>query len=635
MASDQPSDPATIDPAPIEHYALLGDLRTAALVSRDGSIDWLCLPRFDSPSCFSRLLGTPDDGHWRIAPTAEVTAVERAYRADTLVLDTDMRTAGGTVRITDCMPPRQGREDGPPCVIRTVTGLRGTVEISMDWVLRFAYADATPWVRRVHATEPVPDEYVLAVAGPHSVVLRGDVLPRARPGQRAHELALTVREGEQYTWTMQWSEDPDQLPAPPAPRAAVGDTVRFWRDWSERIVYTGPHRQAVRRSLLTLKALTYAPTGGIVAAPTTSLPESFEGDRNWDYRYCWLRDATFVLLALENFGCQQEARQWRQWLLRSVAGDPADLQVAYGVGGERHLLEWQVDWLRGYQGRGPVRVGNDAYRQRQLDVYGEILDALHFARERGLEESEPAWALQRGILRHVEQVWREPDRGLWEVRGPARHFTHSRVLLWVAFDRAVRAVEEDGLSGPVQRWRELRDQLHAEVLEHGWNPDVGAFTQYYGGTELDAATLLLPAVGFLPGADERVRSTVRAVQRRLQRSNGLVDRYDTSGPRSHEVDGLAAEEGSFLACSFWLVDALAAIGERAEATELFDRLVGLSNDLGLYAEEYDEQAGRFTGNYPQAFTHLALVNSAAVLYGGIARGQSDRRTRAAEAAGRT
>ncbi|WP_367134291.1 glycoside hydrolase family 15 protein [Saccharothrix sp. HUAS TT1] len=606
-------------PGRIEDYALLSDLRTAALVGRDGSIDWLCMPRFDSPSCFSRLLGTEDDGHWRIAPTGEVVSVRRSYRDGSLVLETEFETVDGVVRLIDTMPPEEDDWDADTRVVRVLEGVSGQVEMSLRWVLRFAYADSVPWVRR---GERDGQECIVALAGPSAVALYGDRLPYRVHGQRAHEAEFTVSAGERLTWVMEFAYSPDE---PPAPVDALGEVARaeaFWLAWSSRIGYDGPHADVVRRSLITLKGLSYAPTGGIVAAPTTSLPETFGGTRNWDYRYCWLRDATFTLLALDNFGCVDEAVAWRKWLLRAVAGDPADLQIMYGIGGERHLVEWEVDWLPGYRGARPVRVGNAAYRQLQLDVYGEVMDALHLARERGLGETPDSWAMQRGMLRHLEKVWEQPDKGLWEVRGPDRHFTHSRVMLWVAFDRAVRAVEEFDLPGPVERWRELRETVREEVLEKGWNASLGTFTQYYGGTELDAATLLIPAVGFLPGDDPRVLGTLDAVSRVLKRGD-LVDRYET-GHGESEVDGLAGVEGSFLACSFWFVDALALAGRREEALAMYDRLVDLCNDVGLMAEEYDARTGRMCGNFPQAFSHLALVNSAAVLFGGHTRDERDR-----------
>ena len=605
---------------PIEDYALLSDLRTAALVGRDGSIDWLCLPRFDSPSCFARLLGDDRDGHWSLAPTAPVTDVQRRYRGTSLVLETDFHTADGVVRVVDSMPPQPKNQDDQPCLVRMVEGVSGAVEIRLRWVVRFAYGDSIPWVHRAGHED---DEHLVAVAGPQTAVLRGDVLPTAVPGERAHELVATVHEGQRLSWVMQWSPDPEDLPPPMDPLQETRDSEDFWHEWSQKIDYRGPHAAAVNRSLATLKALTYAPTGGMVAAPTTSLPEALGGSRNWDYRYCWLRDATLVLLALDSFGCLDEARAWRGWLVRAVAGDPADLQIMYGINGERHLLEWEADWLAGYQGAAPVRIGNAAFRQRQLDVYGEVMDALHLARERGLTDTEQSWALQRGMLEHLETIWEEPDKGLWEVRGPERYFTHSRVMVWVAFDRGIRAVEEDGLPGPVDRWRGIRDTVHAEVLAKGWNEDLESFTQYYGGNTLDAATLLMPSVGFLPGGDERVRSTVRAVQAELQRGV-LVDRYTTDDETS-EVDGLSGREGSFLACSFWMVDALALCGRREEAEAMFGELVGLANDLGLYAEEHDSGSGRFTGNFPQAFSHLALLNSSSVLHGGRRRGDRSRR----------
>jgi glucoamylase len=608
-------------PGRIEDYALLSDLRSAALVGLDGSVDWLCLPRFDSPSCFGRLLGDDGAGRWLLTPTAAVSSVRRRYRDTTLVLETEFETVDGVVRIVDAMPPHTDGGADEPRLVRVVEGVSGNVEMRLRWVVRFAYGDSIPWVRRVRRDD---DEHILAVAGPHAVVLRGDRLPYRVHHQRAHEAVFTVAEGQRLAWTMEFTRTPDAPAAAVDPYAEIDRAERFWHDWQARIAYQGPHQDVVRRSLATLKGLTYAPSGGIVAAPTTSLPEALGGERNWDYRYCWLRDATLTLLAFDGFGCTQEALEWRSWLLRAVAGDPADVQIMYAIDGERHLLEWEVDWLPGYHGASPVRVGNAAFRQLQLDVYGEVMDALHLARERGVTESAESWALQRGLLRHLEEIWSQPDRGLWEVRGPDRFFTHSRVMIWVAFDRAVRAVEEDGLPGPVERWRELRDAVHAEVLAKGWNDEVGAFTQYYGGSELDAATLLIPAVGFLPGDDPRVKATIAAVEKELKHGD-LVDRYTTTAGSS-DVDGLRGREGSFLACSFWFVDALALSGRRSEAVAMFERLVALANDVGLLAEEYDGEAGRFTGNFPQAFSHLALVNSAAILFGDQAgRHEASRR----------
>ena len=622
---DVAGDRAHSGPSQIEDYALLSDLRTAALVGKDGSVDWLCLPRFDSPSCFSRLLGDSRNGHWQIEPDVPVTRVERRYRNNSLLLETDFHTVGGVVRLVDCMPPHEKNQYDQPCLVRRLEGVSGEVNVRMRWVVRFAYGEAVPWVRRVRETDPLLDEYILAIAGPHTAVLRGDVLPQAVRNERTHEAVFTVRAGEHFTWVMQWSPDPSDLPTPMDPDQEIQDCEDFWREWTQKICYSGPHAEAVYRSLATLKALTYAPSGGMVAAPTTSLPEALHGNRNWDYRYCWLRDATLVLLALDNFGCSEEGQAWYAWLNRAVAGDPGDVQIMYGVNGERHLPEWEPEWLAGHQGAPPVRIGNAAFRQRQLDVYGEVMDVLHLARERGAPHNEQSWSMQRGILRHLEQVWQQPDRGLWEIRGPARYFTHSRVMVWVAFDRAIRAATEHELPGPVQRWRKIRDTVHAEVLDQGWNPDLGAFSQYYGGDTLDAATLLMPAVGFLPGDDHRVRSTVDAVRRELQHGV-LVNRY-TTDEDEHEIDGLVGREGSFLACSFWMVDALALCGRREEAEEMFGELVRLCNDVGLYAEEYDVHSGRFTGNFPQAFSHLALVNSASVLYGRQTREQLSRRER--------
>jgi GH15 family glucan-1,4-alpha-glucosidase len=599
-------------PGRIEDYALLSDLRTAALVGLDGSIDWLCLPRFDASACFSRLLGDDDHGHWRIAPTAPVTETRRRYRDRSMVLETEFVTGDGVVRLVDFLPPQAGDKNtkDQPRVVRILEGVSGNVEITLRWVVRFAYADSVPWVRRMRKHG---NEYLLALAGPRAVTLRGDLLPQRVPHQRAHEARFTVGAGMRMAWVMEYLPDPDLQPPPIDTEMDLRRAEELWHSWSNRIHYDGPHADIVRRSLVTLKALTYAPTGGIVAAPTTSLPESPGGSRNWDYRYCWLRDATLTLLAFDNFGCSSEAQAWRKWLVRAVAGDPADLQIMYGIDGERHLVEWELDWLPGYQGAQPVRVGNAAHRQLQLDVYGEVMDALHLARERGLTETSDSWAMQRGLMTHLETIWRQPDNGLWEVRGAGRHFTHSRVMLWVAFDRAIRAVEQDGLPGPVDRWRALRAELHAEVLTNGFNAERGAFTQYYGGTELDAATLLIPAVGFLPGNDERVCATLDAIGKELKHGD-LVDRY-TTGPDTSDVDGLSGREGSFLVCSFWYVDALALSGRREEAEAMFGRLVGLCNDVGLLAEEVDPVSGRFLGNFPQAFSHLGLVNSAAVLWG--------------------
>jgi glucoamylase len=620
-----PDAPRSTGPGRIEDYALLSDLRTAALVGIDGSIDWLCLPRFDASSCFGRLLGDEEHGHWRIAPTAKPISTTRRYRDNSLILETEFTTGDGVVRLIDFLTP-QAHEDSQtdqPRVVRIIEGVSGNVEMTLRWVVRFAYADSVPWVRRMRKHGK---EYLLALAGPRAVTLRGDLLPLRVPHERAHEARFTIGAGSRMAWAMEFLPDPDEQPQPRDTAHDLAHTEQLWHTWAQQIHYDGPHADTVRRSLLTLKALTYEPTGGIVAAPTTSLPETPGGERNWDYRYCWLRDATLTLLAFDNFGCSAEAEAWRTWLVRAVAGDPADVQIMYGIDGERHLVEWEADWLPGYQGAKPVRLGNAAYRQLQLDVYGEVMDALHLARERGIEERPDSWAMQRGLMTHLEKIWQEPDNGLWEVRGPGRHFTHSRVMLWVAFDRAVRAVEEDGLPGPVDRWKDLRAQIHDEVLEYGFSERRGAFTQYYGGDELDAATLLIPAVGFLPGTDKRMAATIEAIRAELKHGD-LIDRYST-GPGASDVDGLSGREGSFLVCSFWYVDALALAGRRQEAEEMFARLVALCNDVGLLAEEYDPVSGRFLGNFPQAFSHLGLVNSAAVLWGEHGhRHHRSRRTR--------
>jgi GH15 family glucan-1,4-alpha-glucosidase len=590
----------------IEDYALVGDLHTVALVSRRGSVDWLCLPRFDSGACFAALLGGEQHGHWQIAPTAEVLSCSRSYRGETLVLDTEMTTSTGTVRITDAMPPRDVCVD----LVRLVEVLDGEVEIELRWTVRYDYGSVIPWVR--HHDSGGDDERIEAVAGPDAVVLRGSVLPAPVDSERVHAVTVTLRAGEQMSWSMQWYSSLEEAPPAVDVAAQIGETLSFWEQWSAQGSYSGPYRDAVHRSLLTLKALTYAPSGGIVAAPTTSLPEVLGGERNWDYRYCWLRDATLTLTALAGDGYLEEAAAWRDWLLRAIAGSPTNLQILYGVMGERQHPEWEATWLPGYGASSPVRIGNAAAGQLQLDVYGEVMEALYLARVKGLADSELAWSLQRALLEHLAGIWQTEDQGIWEVRGPARHFTHSRVMVWVAFDRAVRSVEELGVEGPVDRWREIRDAVHAEVCDQGWNPEVGAFTQYYGGTELDAAVLLIPSVGFLPGDDERVVSTVDAIGRSL-RHGDVVDRYTTTGTQGG--DGLSGKEGAFLACSFWFVDALVLTGRADEGRAMFENLLRLANDVGLLAEEYDPVARRQLGNFPQAFSHLALVNSALLLDG--------------------
>jgi GH15 family glucan-1,4-alpha-glucosidase len=578
--------------ARIEDYGLIGDLQTAALVSRDGSIDWLCLPRFDSGACFAALLGDEDDGRWLLAPVDSGTATRR-YLHDTLVLETTWTTDEGSVRVLDFMPPR----DGSPEIFRIVEGLGGRVRMRSELVIRFDYGSVVPWVRHI-------DDARIAVAGPDALSFRTPAPTRGEDMRTVSE--IVVDEGERVPFALTWFPSHRDTPPPSDAEQSLADTESFWREWNGRRVLDLPERwvDILHRSLMTLKALTYAPTGGIVAAPTTSLPEWIGGVRNWDYRYCWLRDATLTLLALLNAGHVHEAEQWRHWLLRAVAGDPADLQIMYGVAGERRLTEFELPWLAGYEGSAPVRVGNAASEQLQIDVYGEVMDALYQARVHGLEIEQQAWRLQKTLLSYLEKAWRQPDEGIWEIRGERRHFVHSKVMAWVAFDRAVRTVETQGLDGPVDRWRAERDEIHAEVCAQGFDAARGTFTQSYGAPALDASLLLIPLVGFLPGSDPRVRGTVEAIERELV-EEGLVLRYRTLDG----VDGLPPGEGVFLPCSFWLVDCLELLGRHDDAHALLERLLGLTNDLGLISEEYDPKAGRLLGNFPQAFTHLALVNS--------------------------
>ena len=593
-------------PGRIEDYAVIGDLQTAALVGRDGSIDWLCLPRFDSSACFAALLHDESAGHWRIAPAAGGPATRRRYRDDTLVLETEWETPDGVVRVIDLMPPRGRAAD----VVRIVEGVSGTVPMRMDLTLRFDYGKIVPWVRR-HG----PD--LGAIAGPDAVWLRTDVPVRGENRSTVAEFTVAAGQRIPFVLTYQLSHLP--RPQPVDAERALADTERFWQEWIGRCDYDGRWQEPVRRALLTLKALTYAPTGGILAAATTSLPEQWGGPRNWDYRYCWLRDATFTLQALLGTGYVAEAKAWREWLLRAVAGDPADLQIMYGLDGTRRLPEYELDWLSGYEGARPVRVGNAAADQLQLDVWGEVLESLHLARESGIAATDTAWDLQRALLDHLEGNWSRPDNSLWEVRGPRRHFVHSKVLAWTGFDCAVRAVEQHGLDGPADRWRAVRDAIHAEVCAKGFDTGRNTFTQAYGSAQLDAALLLIPRVGFLPAADPRVVGTVEAVRRELC-EDGFVLRYR---PEEEGVDGLPGTEGAFLACSFWLVDALAGIGRQSEAEELFQRLLDLRNDVGLLAEEYDPSTGRHLGNTPQAFSMVGLVNSARRLSGTSTRTSAD------------
>ncbi|MFF7810335.1 glycoside hydrolase family 15 protein [Streptomyces sp. NPDC007945] len=590
----------------IDDYALIGDLQTAALVGRDGSIDWLCLPRFDSAACFAALLGDEDNGHWRIAPQGAGTCTSRRYLDDSLVLETRWETRTGTVKVTDFMPQR----DRAPDVVRIVEGVSGRVEMNAVLRLRFDYGSIVPWIRR-------SEGHRVAVAGPDAVWLRSEPPVKTWGQQYATCSSFTVTAGERVAFVLTWHPSHERRPALVDPFESLEHSLADWREWVGRCSYRGPYRDAVVRSLITLKALTYAPTGGIVAAPTTSLPEEIGGVRNRDYRACWLRDSSLALGALLAAGYADEAAAWRDWLLRAVAGDPADLQIMYGPAGERRLPEVTLPWLRGYADSSPVRIGNAAVEQFQLDVYGEVMDTLHLARLAGIPAERHAWNLQLSLLGFLESHWREPDEGLWEVRGPRRHFTHSKVMAWAAADRAVRTLEADpSLPGEPDRWRALRDEIHAEVCDRAYDPRRNTFTQSYGSAELDAATLLIPRVGFLPPDDPRVVGTVDAVRAELTH-RGLLRRYT---PDSGAVDGLPGGEGAFLVCSFWLADALLMTGRPDEARELFERLAGLANDVGLLAEEYDPVAGLQLGNFPQAFSHIGLVGTALALAGDEAAG---------------
>jgi GH15 family glucan-1,4-alpha-glucosidase len=582
----------------IEDYALLGDLQTAALISREGSIDWCCFPRFDSAACFAALLGGPDNGRWLLAPTAPVERAMRRYRHDTLILESVLTTAEGSLRAIDFMPPR-GRA---PDVVRIVEGLDGRVPMRSELVIRFDFGRIVPWVRRLD------DDTRVAVAGPDALCFRTPVDVRGEDLTTVSE--FVVEPGQRIPFVLTWFPSHEDIPAEIDPEQALAETEDYWLDWAEACRHGGDYHEEVHQSLLVLKALTNAPTGGIVAAPTTSLPEHVGGVRNWDYRFCWLRDATMTLLAMLNAGYLEEAEAWRTWLLRAIAGDPADLQIVYGVAGERRLVELELDWLAGYEGSAPVRIGNAASKQLQLDVFGEVLDALYQARANGIPPDDNAWAVVLKLLSWLEDGWQLEDCGIWEVRGPIRDFTHSKVMAWVAFDRAIRLHEEFGRQGPVERWRALRDEIRAEVLDRGWNGEKQAFTQAYGSDELDASLLLLPIVGFLPATDERVVATVEAIRRELT-VDGLVLRYRVGEDAAD--DGLPGPEGVFLPCTFWLVEVLALQGRLDEARELFERLLDLRNDVGLLSEEYDPVSGRQLGNFPQAFAHLALVDAAIAL----------------------
>jgi GH15 family glucan-1,4-alpha-glucosidase len=581
----------------VEDYALIGDLQTAALVSREGSIDWCCFPRFDSGACFAALLGEPKHGRWLLAPATPVRRSSRRYRHDTLVLESIYETEEGTIRAVDFMPPR-GRT---PDIVRIVEGLEGSVPIRSELVIRFDYGHIVPWVRRF-------DHARVAIAGPDALCFRTPAEVRGEAMSTVSEFSLG--QGERVPFVLTWYPSHEPLPEEVDPEQALSETEAYWLDWAESSRHEGDYHEEIHQSLLVLKALTYQPTGGIVAAPTTSLPERIGGVRNWDYRFCWLRDATLTLLSMLHAGYHEEAEAWERWLLRAVAGDPADLQIMYGIAGERRLDERELEWLPGYEGSQPVRVGNAASAQLQLDVYGEVIDALYQTRARGGTVNDNVWSLVRKLLEWLADGWRLKDAGLWEVRGPARHFTHSKVMAWVAFDRAVRFCQDFDREGPLESWEALRDEIHAEVLARAWNEPKQAFAQSYDAAELDASVLLMPLVGFLPATDKRVVSTVAAIRRELT-VGGLILRYRPQP--DGRVDGLPPGEGVFLPCSFWLAEVLALQGQFAEARELFERLLDLRNDLGLLAEEYDPEAGRQLGNFPQAFTHLALVSTALLL----------------------
>jgi len=585
----------------LEHYGVIGDMHTTALVASNGSIDWLCLPRFDSNACFAALLGEEKNGRWLIAPRDEKARSRQRYREDTMILETIFETSEGVARVVDCMPPQGRFRD----VVRLVEGVSGRVEMMMRLVIRFDYGWTIPWVRH-------SDDGLAAIAGPDALILRTNV--KTRGEGLATVAQFSVAPGDRKTFVLTWHPSNTTPPEPIDPVRAVNNTELFWREWCSRSTYQGEWREQVMRSLLTLKALTYAPTGGIIAAATTSLPEQLGGVRNWDYRYCWLRDATFTLYSFMEAGYTDEAAAWTEWLLRAVAGDPAQLQTLYGAAGERRLSEIELPHLAGYEGSKPVRIGNAATEQFQLDVYGEVLDALHLARSVGIHSGADSWRLQVHLLEFVEKNWNQPDEGIWEIRGPRRHFTHSKIMAWVAFDRAVKAVEDFNLEGDLEKWRGLRQTIHEDVCRQGYHPERKAFTQYYGSEGLDASLLMAPLVGFLPATDPRMVSTIEAIQRELM-FNGLVYRYHPTASKA--VDGLPPGEGAFLPCTFWLVDCLYLMGRMKEARELFAKLLPLSNGLGLLAEEYDPQHQRMIGNFPQAFSHVGLVNSAKNLSKGV------------------
>ena len=577
----------------IEDYALIGNNATVALVGRNGSIDWLGFPRFDSPACFANLLGSKENGHWSICPKAEHPKVTRRYRQGTLVLETEFNTPEGAVVLIDCMDARGDHQD----VIRMVRGLRGRVPMQMELILRFDYGQVVPWVSHLE------DGRTQAVAGPDRLVLATPVPLRGEDLTTRSD--FEIEEGQEIPFVLTWSNSFTSLPHQPDAAAALANVTRSWEKWSSKHTPTEPYGEAVLRSVITLKALTHHRTGGIVAAATTSLPEEIGGVRNWDYRLCWLRDSTFTLYALLEAGFTDEAKHWRDWLLRAAAGDPSQLQIMYGIAGERRLTEFDLSELQGYEGSQPVRIGNAASEQLQLDVYGEILDSLYEARRKGLPQLEASWGLQKALVAHLEKIWTQPDEGIWEVRGGRRHFVFSKVMAWVAFDRAVRTIEEFGEEGPLDRWKQIRAEIHDEVCRLGYSHELGAFVQYFGSRELDASALMMPLVGFLPPEDPRIKSTIAAIEKHLM-SEGLVARYNPAS----SVDGLPGSEGVFLACSFWMADNYVLQGRHDEARRLFEKLLALRNDVGLLSEEYDTREGRQLGNFPQAFSHLSLVNTA-------------------------
>ncbi len=622
LASDNRSCPGTLPgeadnrkgsalpykPLKIEQYALIGDCSSCALVGSNGSIDWLCWPRFDSAACIAALVGDEENGRWLMAPEAEARST-RSYPGEGMVLETVFETDTGTVAVIDFMPVNEAS----PSIVRIVEGRKGTVRMTSELLLRFDYGTSVPWVTRL------PDgDGVAAIAGPSLVALRTEI---PLEGENMRTVArFDVVDGERVGFVMSFGASHRPVPAAIDTEAALRRTTEFWREWIGRCAYDGPHPAVVRRSLLTLKALTFAETGGIVAAPTTSLPEQVGGPRNWDYRFCWLRDATITLLAMMRGGYYDEAVRWRDWLHRSIAGSPEQLQIMYGIGGERQLMEWEVPWLSGYEDSQPVRVGNAAAGQLQLDVYGEVIAALHLSRRENLRQPAHGWSLQVGLLKHLEEIWQEPDEGMWEVRGGRRQFTVSKAFCWMAFDLSIKDVEDYDLPGPVDRWRQVRDEIHRSVCENGFDAERNTFTQAYGVKGLDAGLLLLPSIGFLPPTDPRIVGTIEAVERELL-EDGFVLRYRTDEAQ----DGLTGDEGAFLACSFWLVDAYVLLGRMDEAKALFDRLVGLANDLGLLAEEYDPRLKRQVGNFPQAFSHVALIVAALHLRDGIVtvRGETE------------